>query len=122
MRTLVFAIALSVTAIAQTDSDINFTASIGELRDLRQQLSRYLLAETERSLSSRPRPTDEASMRKRGAQVREQILRNLGSFPERTPLNAKVVGIVDRPAYRIEKIVFESQPQFYVTANLYLPK
>ncbi|MBM3795003.1 MAG: hypothetical protein FJW31_13245 [Acidobacteria bacterium] len=30
--------------------------------------------------------------------------------------------VVDRPDHRTEKIVFESQPGFFVTANLYLPK
>jgi hypothetical protein len=50
------------------------------------------------------------------------MVRALGGLPERTPLNARVVGVVDREDYRIEKVVFESQPRFYVTANLYLPK
>src|SRR5258708_17204448 len=46
----------------------------------------------------------------------------MGGLPERTPLNAKTVGVIERENFRIEKIVFESQPKFYVTANLYLPK
>jgi len=33
-----------------------------------------------------------------------------------------VTGTLDRGDYKIEKIVFESQPHFFVTANLYLPK
>jgi cephalosporin-C deacetylase-like acetyl esterase len=32
------------------------------------------------------------------------------------------VGVIEREHFRIEKIIFESQPGFYVTANLYLPK
>ncbi|MCP5118343.1 MAG: prolyl oligopeptidase family serine peptidase, partial [bacterium] len=35
---------------------------------------------------------------------------------------ARVVGVIDREHYTIEKVIFESQPKFYVTANLYLPK
>ena len=54
--------------------------------------------------------------------IRARILDSLGGLPERTPLNARVTGTVERDDYRIEKIVFESQPKFYVTANLYLPK
>ena len=38
------------------------------------------------------------------------------------PLNARVTGRIDRPRYTIEKVIFESLPQFYVAANLYLPK
>src|SRR5436190_9180013 len=50
------------------------------------------------------------------------MLKNLGGFPDRTPLNARITGVLDRGDYVIEKIIFESQPHFYVTANLYLPK
>lgn len=54
--------------------------------------------------------------------VREKIARCFGPFPEKTPLNAKVTGTIDRDVYTIEKVIFESRPQFFVTANLYLPK
>ena len=52
---------------------------------------------------------------------RESFLAALGGFPERTPLNARVTGQMAFADYRIEKIIFESQPGFYVTATLYLP-
>ena len=42
--------------------------------------------------------------------------------PQRTPLNVKVTGVVDRPRYRIEKLYYESLPKLYVDANLYVPK
>jgi dienelactone hydrolase len=53
--------------------------------------------------------------------VRERIMKSFGPFPERTPLNAKVTGKLERDAYTVEKVVFESRPQFFVTANLYVP-
>jgi cephalosporin-C deacetylase-like acetyl esterase len=56
-----------------------------------------------------------------GKRMREFFVAQLGGFPERTPLNAKVVGSLARDGYRIEKIIFESQPRHYVTAVLYLP-
>ncbi|MHB0957860.1 MAG: alpha/beta hydrolase family protein [Pirellulaceae bacterium] len=56
------------------------------------------------------------------ASVRARIRECFGPEPERTPLNPRVTGIVDRDAYRIEKVIFESRPSFPVTANLYLPK
>ena len=59
---------------------------------------------------------------KRRAYLREAMVRDLGGFPARTPLNARVVGTLDRDGYKIEKVIFESQPHFYVTGNLYLPK
>ena len=54
--------------------------------------------------------------------VRHKIAQCFGPFPEKTPLNAKVTGVVERDAYKIEKVIFESRPGFLVTANLYLPK
>lgn len=54
--------------------------------------------------------------------VRERIRAAFGPFPEKTPLNPRVTGVVERDAYRIEKVIFESRPGFLVTANLYLPK
>lgn len=54
--------------------------------------------------------------------VREKIARCFGPFPDKTPLNEKVTGEVNRDAYTIEKVIFESRPEFLVTANLYLPK
>lgn len=54
--------------------------------------------------------------------VRERIQESFGPWPEKTPLNPMIAGIVDRDGYQIEKIVFESRPKFFVTANLYVPK
>lgn len=42
-------------------------------------------------------------------------------FPERTPLNAEIIKVIDRETYRIENILYQSMPDIYVTANLYLP-
>ena len=57
----------------------------------------------------------------RQAEVRECYLRLLGALPEKTPLNPVVTGIIERGDFRIEKVAFESRPNFHVTANLYLP-
>ena len=55
------------------------------------------------------------------ADVRQKVARCFGPFPEKTPLNARVTGKLERDAYTIEKVVFESRPGFLVTANLYVP-
>jgi dienelactone hydrolase len=54
--------------------------------------------------------------------IRAKIQDSFGPWPERTPLRPRITGTVDRPDYRIENIIFESRPEFYVTANLYVPK
>jgi cephalosporin-C deacetylase-like acetyl esterase len=53
--------------------------------------------------------------------VRKQILLLIGSLPERTPLNARVLGSTQADGFRLEKVLFDSQPNFPVTALLYLP-
>ncbi|MGD0480093.1 MAG: acetylxylan esterase [Terracidiphilus sp.] len=63
----------------------------------------------------------------RQAKVRSQVLALIGAFPERTPLRAKVVGETKvagengAEGFRIQKLLFESQPNFFVTALLYVP-
>ena len=54
--------------------------------------------------------------------VRDRIQQCFGPEPERTPLNARITGIVERDTYRIENVIFDSRPGFPVTANLYIPK
>ncbi len=50
------------------------------------------------------------------------MLELIGGLPQfRTPLNARVTGVVERPGYRVEKLLFDSLPGFHVTANLYVP-
>ena len=41
---------------------------------------------------------------------------------QKTPLNAKVTGKLERENFTVEKIIFESHPGFYVTAALFIPK
>lgn len=53
--------------------------------------------------------------------VRERIRQSFGPEPPRTPLNPRVTGVIERDGYRIEKVIFDSRPNFPVTANLYLP-
>jgi dienelactone hydrolase len=38
-----------------------------------------------------------------------------------TPLNAKITGIIKKRGYRIEKLVFESSPGYFVTGCVYVP-
>ncbi|MCS6863604.1 MAG: prolyl oligopeptidase family serine peptidase [Gemmataceae bacterium] len=55
------------------------------------------------------------------ADVRKRIAAAFGPFPEKTPLNAKTTRTLERDTYTIENVIFESRPNFFVTANLYIP-
>ena len=122
MRLLFSAVLLLSPMAGQTAEDLNFTAGIGELRDMPQRLPAWLRGEAEKHLARRPRLENAAAVKARGDAFRRQLLANLGGLPERTPLNAKIVGAIERENFRIEKVIFESLPNFYVTASLYLPK
>ncbi len=55
------------------------------------------------------------------ASVQSRIRECFGPFPEKTPLNARVTKTLERDGYRIENVMFESRPSFWVTGNLYVP-
>jgi dienelactone hydrolase len=59
----------------------------------------------------------------RAKRLRQQILVSAGLWPplEKTPLRPQIFGKIEREAYSIEKVYFESYPGLYVTGNLYRP-
>ncbi len=60
----------------------------------------------------------------RREELKRQYFDMLGLWPlpERTPLNAKVTGKLEREDFTVEKLHYQSKPGLYVTGNLYLPK
>jgi dienelactone hydrolase len=58
----------------------------------------------------------------RSQTVRDSMASWTGPFPERTPLNTRITGKLERKDYNIEKVLFESRPNYLVSANLYLPR
>src|SRR5262249_385465 len=92
----------------------------------REQLTRYLNSIAFKQLDARARAVaairTRADAEKRKSLVREKMLALIGGLPEyRGPLNVRQFGAVDRGEYRIEKIVYDSLPNFHVTANVYVP-
>src|SRR5690348_2375545 len=115
----------AMPAVAQESEDLNFASGLEQFQDIHGMLPSYLtniglgmLAERQRQIE---RLITIEDVSRRGAYLKQRMLDDLGGFPERTPLNARVVGVLQRPTYKIEKVIFESQPHFYVTANVYLP-
>lgn len=66
--------------------------------------------------------TTPAAVRQYQHWSRETFWKLVGGAPERTPLNVRSVGGFEREHYRVEKLLYESQPNLYVPANLYIPK
>ena len=90
-----------------------------------EQIESYLKQETAK-LSDRF--LDGAKLREeweaRRPRLRQEYFDMLGLWPlpEKTPLNAKVTGTLERGEVVIEKLHFQSRPGLYVTGNLYRPK
>ncbi len=57
----------------------------------------------------------------RQTEMKQLLRKTVGLFPEKTPLNARLTGEVKKDGYRIENIIYESLPGFYVTASLFIP-
>lgn len=53
--------------------------------------------------------------------LRDRFVEELGGFPERTPLNPQITGTISKEGYRIEKVLFESQPGHYVSGLCFVP-
>jgi cephalosporin-C deacetylase-like acetyl esterase len=116
----------SAPAQAQRASETDFLSGIEEFRNVKNMLPEYVNALAKALLAERARKiasfTSPQQVTERKAYIRAQMMQTLGgAFPERTPLNARTVGVIERNGYKIEKVIFESQPKFYVTASLCLP-
>ncbi len=110
-----------LTALAQTSG-----AGLEPLNRFPRMMQNYLVRRVREveALANEKRAAlkTKADAEKYVQSVRERIRTCFGPEPQRTPLKPKVTGVVERDAFRIEKVIFESRPGMLVTANLYLPK
>jgi len=85
----------------------------------------YLLGECQKHFDARRKAVDAITtpdqVHARQKQMRAKWLAAVGPFPEKTPLNPRITGTLDRDGYRVEKVVYESRPNHHVTACLYVP-
>ncbi|MFN3322995.1 MAG: alpha/beta hydrolase [Bryobacteraceae bacterium] len=120
MRRLLLAAVLCLTfASAQERPEIEIGGPF------REELHRYLTSLAEQHWRKRTDELDHlttpAQIRQRQRYIRDRLNEAIGPFPARTPLNARVTARFQRDGYRVESVVFESRPNFYITANLYIP-
>jgi cephalosporin-C deacetylase-like acetyl esterase len=88
------------------------TALVKSLSDAAEYVTRWRL------------PADAAGWTKRRPEVERAFRKAIGLevLPARTPLNPRITGTHDFGSYVMENLVFDSRPNFPVTANLYRPK
>ena len=60
-------------------------------------------------LSKRPTAPSLPAFEKLRTERKKELMRTLGldPMPPKTPLNARITGTIQRPGYRIEKVVFD---------------
>lgn len=77
-------------------------------------------AATMRAEDTLPKSPQEWSDQRR--QLRDQLLTAWGGFPgQHAPLSPRRLGTLQRDGYRVEKIVFQTLPDVWMTANAYVP-
>jgi cephalosporin-C deacetylase-like acetyl esterase len=116
---------LACTAAAPAQEDLKvLKADAGEVPPPKmlyaylQGQARKLFDARRQAVAALKTPED---VRKRQQELKAQFIEALGGFPEKTPLNPRVVGTLQRDGYRVERVVYESRPNHHVTAVLYLP-
>jgi dienelactone hydrolase len=117
-----------LAAYAQTDLHPEWTVLYGQpgFEDAEQMLSKYLRKLAAGSGEDREKAigalATAAAVEHEQRGAREKLRRALGEFPARTPLRAVTTGKLVRSGYTVEKVIFESLPRYYVTANVYVPE
>ena len=99
------------------------TQNWGESMSIRGYLAREAGRITHQALADYTHPT---AWRRLVPERRRQFMEMMGldelpPYNQRPPLNVTVTGVVNRQAYRIEKLYYESVPKLFVTGNLYIP-
>ncbi|MAG36930.1 MAG: hypothetical protein CL878_11905 [Dehalococcoidia bacterium] len=91
--------------------------------NMREYLSRVARQMQEASLQSLPGAAQwPAERQRRLAQYYDMMgVSEYMALTERPPLNVRITSETQREGYRIQTLAYESLPQLYVTANLYIP-
>jgi dienelactone hydrolase len=87
------------------------------------QLDEFLREQARQLRAGDQAPATRPEWMQRRQKLRQQLLAASGSFPEQPcPLGPRVLGTLKRSGYRIEKLIFQSQPDVWVTASAYVPE
>ncbi len=114
------------SSFAQTDEDTDVISHWLQFTDVKNSLYHHFSGQAHEMLDQRDQRIQSLNTKRQWQQYQEEVREKLydivGPFPERTPLRPRITGTLDRPEFTVEKIIYESQPEFYVTAALFLPK
>lgn len=115
----------SAASEAATDEALRVlpaTIDGGDTADMmRRYLIRHAYAAWDRWKETFENTKTPAQIDERNGVLRQTFFERLGAFPEKTPLNPRIAGTLQREGYRVEKTIFESQPGLYVSAAFFIP-
>jgi cephalosporin-C deacetylase-like acetyl esterase len=126
-KTFIAVVCFSLVVNAVTLADENLRVLSGGINGVKagDMMNHYLWSQAQERFEEwkaeyeqRTTPEQIAEYQKR---LRSKFLESIGYLPRRTPLNPRVTGVVHRKGYKVEKVIFESQPKHYVSAVLFLP-
>ena len=112
----------NVSSMARADDQLHcLTEDERSLAALYTQLQSEAYAALDRRDQAYEQLKSAEQIRLRQQELREFFVERLGGFPARTELKPQTLRTIRRDGYRIENVIFASQPNHRVTANLYLP-
>ncbi|WP_154856455.1 alpha/beta hydrolase family protein [Cyclobacterium xiamenense] len=122
--TLLFVLLLSTVGLGQEDLKViqpqwvNFTDGPNALYKYQAAQAFELLHAREEAVAQLQTLDDWKEWQK---QVKAKLMEVVGPFPEKTPLHPEITRTVQKPGYRMDHLVFQSQPGFYLSGTLFIP-
>jgi len=119
-----FLLSVSIEGHSQNELDI-VTGKWLEFSDASNSLYHYLTGQSYKLLDEREEKISGIQSpdqwKKRQSFIRETLIEIAGPFPDKTPLNALTLKTIVKEDFKVEHIIYESMPGFYVTSSLYIP-
>jgi len=110
---------------AMAQDDVNLFNYWQYYSDAENSLYKYFCSVGFQQLEERTAVIDKLQSKedwlKRQVAVREKLISIIGPLPEKTPLNIQMTGTIQKEGYRVEKLIYESLPGYFVTSALFIP-
>lgn len=101
---------------------VDFSGSVTAAADTPSEFLSFVRQQAAAMRAGDKAPATRAEWEQRRAELRQRIEAAWGGFPKTPcPLDAKILGTLKRDGYRVEKVIFQTRPGIWMTANAYVP-
>lgn len=105
------------------ESEFAGVHSIETASNMQMDIYKRTMEAVKKAKDRRDKACDSLDISGYQAQIRDAFLECQGGLPETSaPLNAQVLSVEEYDFFILEKVIYESRPEVYVTANLYRPR